>query len=100
MLCFEFFSIRYFSFYYSLLSTQRHSRVPAHLYHFARAFQPNKYEMRNVSPASIEYYRYTIKVRAYWLGVDSNTMVLYGEPDRKKNRNDGTMSCGFTLLRV
>ena len=49
------------------------------------------------SPASLEYYRYTIKVRDYWFGVDSSTVIVYGEPDRKKSRNEGTTSCGFRL---
>lgn len=47
----------------------------------------------------IEYYKYTIRVTEYWFGVDSKTIVVYGEPDKKKNRGEGTSSCGFTLKK-
>lgn len=46
-------------------------------------------------------YRYTIRVKEYWLGVKAPTMVVYGEPsiqifDDYMSGSSGS-SCGFKL---
>lgn len=49
-------------------------------------------------PAISQMYRYTIRVREYWLGVKSPTIIVYGEPVEEiyGNSRSGS-SCGFKL---
>ena len=46
----------------------------------------------------MQMYKYTIRVKEYWLGVASSTIVVYGEPTEQifKNSRSGS-SCGFKL---
>lgn len=50
-------------------------------------------------PSVSQEYRYTIRVKEYWLGVNSRTIIVYGEP-AEQIWNDGVRSvssCGFKL---
>jgi len=43
-------------------------------------------------------YKYTIRVEEYWLGVESRTIVVYGEPAEQIYGNfRSSSSCGFKL---
>lgn len=48
-------------------------------------------------PVPIDYFRYTIRVKEHWLGVDSRTMIVYGEPDI--GLGGSRSSCGFKLKK-
>lgn len=47
------------------------------------------------------YYRYTVRVRDHWLGVNSQLIFVYGEPDEYRigPRFWGGTSCGFKLTK-
>lgn len=49
-------------------------------------------------PTTSQMYRYTIRVKEYWLGVKSSTVIVYGEPVEQiyGNSKSGS-SCGFKL---
>ncbi len=49
-------------------------------------------------PTVSQLYRYTIRVKEYWLGVKAPTMVVYGEPSIQifDDSMSGS-SCGFKL---
>jgi hypothetical protein len=49
-------------------------------------------------PTVSQMYRYTIRVKEYWLGVKSPSMVVYGEPSIQifDDYISGS-SCGFKL---
>lgn len=48
-----------------------------------------------------QYYRYTIRVREHWFGVNSKLIFVYGEPDKYPMGDDfwGSTSCGFKLKK-
>lgn len=52
-------------------------------------------------PADSSMYRYTIRVKEYWLGVKSPAVTLYGEPSESMVLSTGerysVSSCGFKL---
>lgn len=52
-------------------------------------------------PADSSMYRYTIRVKEYWLGVKSSTAIVYGEPAEflvlSTGESYGMSSCGFKL---
>jgi hypothetical protein len=46
------------------------------------------------------YYRYTIRVKEHWFGVNSRSVYVYGEPDKYPMYDGvvwGSSSCGFKL---
>jgi hypothetical protein len=46
------------------------------------------------------YYRYTIRVKEHWFGVNSRSIYVYGEPDKYPMYDGvvwGSSSCGFKL---
>lgn len=46
------------------------------------------------------YYRYTIRVREHWFGVNSRSIFVYGEPEKYPIYEGvvwGSTSCGFKL---
>lgn len=51
-------------------------------------------------PTQFQMYKYTIRVSEYWLGVKSNIIIVFGEPDEQiyANSRSGS-SCGFTLTK-
>lgn len=51
-------------------------------------------------PTVSQMYRYTIRVKEYWLGVMSPTVIVYGEPVEQiyDNFRSGS-SCGFRLKK-
>ncbi len=49
-------------------------------------------------PSISQMYRYTIRVKEYWLGVKSRTVIIYGEPTEQIfGQSRGGSSCGFKL---
>jgi len=49
-------------------------------------------------PSISQMYRYTIRVKEYWLGVNSRTVIVYGEPTEQIFGESGSgSSCGFKL---
>ena len=52
-------------------------------------------------PADSTMYRYTIRIKEYWFGVKSRTVIVYGEPAEplvlKNGDSYGWSSCGFKL---
>jgi hypothetical protein len=51
-------------------------------------------------PAISQMYKYTIRIKEYWLGVKSPTITVYGEPVEQifGNSRSGS-SCGFKLSK-
>ena len=45
------------------------------------------------------YFRYTVRVRDHWFGVNSKLIFVYSEPDKYPIGDDywGGTSCGFKL---
>jgi len=46
------------------------------------------------------YYRYTIRVKEHWFGINSRSVYVYGEPDKYPMYDGvvwGSSSCGFKL---
>ena len=49
-------------------------------------------------PTNFQMYKYTIRVRDYWLGVTSPTVTVFGEPEEQVHGNFSSWSsCGFSL---
>jgi len=52
-------------------------------------------------PADFSMYRYTIRIKEYWFGVKSRTVIVYAEPAEplilKNGDSFGWSSCGFKL---
>ena len=48
-------------------------------------------------PVALEFFKYTIRVSDHWFGVNSKSVVVFGEPDEPSDRSQGTTSCGFKL---
>lgn len=53
-------------------------------------------KMETGEPVDDPEYRYSIRIKEYWFGVESRTLIVYGEPS-EPFPGYGTSSCGFKL---